>query len=191
MIAATFFFTIHSTLKGWELIFQNVIIGAAIHAPIPTVGGFLKNPDPSKFPDLIKRLEGDSPAGLRGIETFAKWNETLVRNTDYLYLRNDKQYDFLEGDIVNSNGKRMRSDKFLEFMEKVVIPYSQSEGYKFSDTHEDYLVGSLARMNFNKDLLNPELKLMPQIIYHFSRRKIFTTTILLRQLKFCTALTMQ
>ena len=43
-------------------------------------------------------------------------------------------------------------------METVVIPYSQSEGYKFSDTHEDYLVGSLPRMNFNKDLLNERTK---------------------------------
>jgi sulfhydrogenase subunit alpha len=137
---------------------SNIIIGAAIHAPIPTVGGFLKNPDPSKFPDLINRLQEIRPQALRGIETFGKWNETLVRNTDYLYLRNDKQYDFLEGGIVNSNGKRTSSDKFLEFMEKVVIPYSQSEGYKFSDTHEDYFVGSLARMNFNKDLLNPRTK---------------------------------
>lgn len=136
----------------------NVIIGAAVHAPIPTVGGFLKNPDPSKFPDLVSRLEAVRPQVLRGVKTFAEWNEALVRNSDYLYLRNDKQYDFLEGDIVNSNGKRQGSDKFLEFMEKVVIPYSQSEGYKFSDTHEDYLVGALARMNFNKDLLNPRTK---------------------------------
>jgi sulfhydrogenase subunit alpha len=27
-----------------------------------------------------------------------------------------------------------------------------------SDTHKDYLVGSLARLNFNKDLLNPKTK---------------------------------
>lgn len=136
----------------------NAIIGAAIHAPIPTPGGFLKNPDPSVFPNLISRLEAIRPQVIRGIKTFAEWDETLVRNSDYLYLRNDNGYDFLEGDIVNSNGKRQKSDKFLDFMEKVVIPYSQSEGYKFSDTHEDYLVGSLARLNFNKDLLNPRTK---------------------------------
>jgi coenzyme F420-reducing hydrogenase alpha subunit len=40
----------------------------------------------------------------------------------------------------------------------VVIPYSQAEGYVFSDVHEDYLVGSLARINFNKDLLNSRTK---------------------------------
>lgn len=132
----------------------NVIIGAAIHAPIPTVGGFLRNPDQTKFPELIASLEKIRPQVLRGMEIFALWNEVLIRNSDYLYLRNNSLYDFLEGDLVNSSGKRLSKDKFLEFLEKVVIPYSQSEGYKTSDTHEDYLVGALARMNFNKDLLN-------------------------------------
>lgn len=136
----------------------NVIIGAAIHAPIPTVGGFLKNPDVSKFPDLINRLEAIRPQVIRGIKTFAQWPQNLTRNSDYLYIRNDARFDFLEGEIVNSNGKRTPTDKFKEFMEEVVIPYSQSEGYKFSDTHEDYLVGALPRINFNKDLLHERTK---------------------------------
>src|SRR3712207_5689306 len=35
----------------------NAVIGAAIHAPLPTLGGFLRTPEPTKFPDLIARLE--------------------------------------------------------------------------------------------------------------------------------------
>jgi len=133
-------------------------IGAAIHAPIPTVGGFLRNPDPARLSDLSKRLETIRPMVIRGIKTFAQWQERLIRNTDYLYLRNDSDYNFLDGDIVNSAGKRMTSDKFLEFLERIVIPYSHSEGYRFSETHEDYLVGALPRLNYNKDLLNPRTK---------------------------------
>jgi coenzyme F420-reducing hydrogenase alpha subunit len=34
----------------------NTVIGAAIHAPWPTIGGSLKHPDPATFPDLISRL---------------------------------------------------------------------------------------------------------------------------------------
>ena len=132
----------------------NVIIGAAIHAPLPTVGGFLKNPDPTKFPELVARLEAIRPQVLRGIKTFFEWPETLIRNSDYMYLRNDKQFDFLDGDIVNSNGKRTSQNEFMDFLEKVIIPYSQSEGYTLSDTHKDFLVGALPRLNFNKDLLN-------------------------------------
>jgi len=136
----------------------DVIIGAAIHAPYPTVGGFLKLPDQSKFPQLISRLESIRPQILRGIKTFFEYKEVLIRNSDYLCLRNDNGYDFIEGEIVNSSGKKIPESKFHDFLKEVVIPYSQAEGYVFSDSHDDYLVGSLARVNFNKDLLHPRVK---------------------------------
>ncbi len=136
----------------------NVIIGAAIHAPLPTVGGFLRNPDSTKFPDLIARLEAIRPQVLRGIKTFFEWKESFVRNSNYLAVRNEKQFDFLEGDVVNSNGKRIPVTEFKNYLKYVQIPYSQAEGYEFSDTQKDYLVGSLARINLNKDLLHPRTK---------------------------------
>lgn len=137
---------------------SNAIIGAAVHAPIPVMGGFLKLPDPTQFPDLISRLEKIRPQVLRGIKTFFEWDENLVRNSDYLFLRNQQNFDFLAGEIFNSNGQRVPEIEFKNFLETVVIPYSQSEGYVFSDSHEDYLVGALARLNFNRDLLNPRTK---------------------------------
>lgn len=136
----------------------EVIIGAAIHAPFPTVGGFLKIPDQTKFADLITRLEKIRPQVIRGIETFYTWNATLVRNSDYLCLTNKNSYDFLNGEIINSHGKTVPKENFHDFMKSVVIPYSQAEGYVFSDVFEDYFVGSLARLNFNKEKLNPRTK---------------------------------
>lgn len=136
----------------------NVIIGAAIHAPLPTVGGFLRNPDSTKFPDLICRLEAIRPQVLRGIKTFFEWKESFVRNSNYLAVRNESRFDFLEGDVVNSNGKRIPVTDFKNYLKYVQIPYSQAEGYEFSDTQKDYLVGSLARINLNKDLLHPRTK---------------------------------
>lgn len=136
----------------------NVIIGAAIHAPLPTVGGFLKNPDPSKFPDLLERLEAIRPQVLRGIQTFLEWDASLVRNSDYLCLRDDMRFDFLEGDVLNSNGRRISGPEFKEYLQYVQIPHSHAEGYRFSDTQEDYLVGALARLNLNADVLHPRTR---------------------------------
>ena len=133
----------------------NVVIGAAIHAPLPTVGGSLRTPDPAKFPDLISRLEAVRPQVLRVIRPFSEWGVSLMRNVDYLCLRNDARFDFLEGDIVNSNGRRVPAAEFENYLEYVQIPYSHAEGYRFSDTGEDYLVGALARLNLNLDLLHP------------------------------------
>src|ERR687898_798831 len=56
---------------------SNAVVGAAIHAPWPTVGGFLRNPDPTRFPKLIARLEAIRPQVLRGIETFLEWDASL------------------------------------------------------------------------------------------------------------------
>ena len=152
---------------------SNAVAGAAIHAPLPTVGGFLRNPDPAKFSDLIERLESVRPKVLRAIKTFSEWDASLVRNIDYLCLRNDARFDFLEGDIVNSNGRRVPSEEFEHNLEYVQIPYSHAEGYRFSDTDEDYLVGALARLNLNRDLLHPRTDAAPYLsafpsnnIYH-------------------------
>jgi len=137
---------------------SNTVIGAAIHAPWPTVGGFLKNPKQTDFPDLVARLEAIRPKVLRGIDTFLGWEASLVRNTDYLGLRNDTRFDFLEGDVVNSNGRRIARAEFEDYLHYVQIPHSHAEGYRFSDTGEDYLVGALARINLNRDLLHPRTK---------------------------------
>jgi coenzyme F420-reducing hydrogenase alpha subunit len=133
----------------------NAVIGAAIHAPLPTIGGLLRNPDPAKFPELVERLEAARPQALKAIKTFAEWDASLFRNSDYLCLRNEDRFDFLEGDVVNSNGRRVPSDEFKDYLRYVQIPYSHAEGYRFSDTDEDYLVGALARLNLNLDLLHP------------------------------------
>jgi sulfhydrogenase subunit alpha len=137
----------------------NTIVGAAIHAPWPTVGGFLRNPEPTKFPDLVARLEAVRSQVLRGIDTFFGWNASLVRNTDYLGLHNETRFDYLEGDVVvNSNGRRIARSEFKNYLQYVQIPHSHAEGYRFSDTQEDYLVGALARINLSEELLHPRTK---------------------------------
>lgn len=133
---------------------STIIAGAAIHAPLMTIGGFLKMPDSFSFPGLVSQLENLRPLVLRGIEAFASMPDVLIRNSDYLCLRGESDYNFIEGEVINTNGKRVAEEKFHDFMKSVVIPYSQAEGYVFSDTHEDYLVGALSRLNLNKDLLN-------------------------------------
>lgn len=136
----------------------DVVIGAAIHAPFPTIGGFLRTPDASQFPMLVESLQKIRDQVIRGVKTFYDWDAELVRNSDYLCIRNDARFDFIEGDVINSSGKRVKEEQFRDFLNSVVIPYSQAEGYVFSDEHEDYLVGSLARVNLNKDLLHVNTK---------------------------------
>ncbi|HNU76559.1 MAG TPA: nickel-dependent hydrogenase large subunit, partial [bacterium] len=134
---------------------SEVVIGAAIHAPIPTIGGFLKLPDESKFPELLERLGKIRPQVLRGIKAFYDYDASLEQDVDYVALRNESKFDFLEGTLISLDGRKIPPDKFLEHFDVVVVPYSQSEGYVFSDNHGNYVLGALARINLNKDQLNP------------------------------------
>ncbi len=153
---------------------SDVTIGAAIHAPYPTVGGLLKLPDSSKFPELIADLEKIRSQVLRGVKLFFDWKEELIRNSDYLCIRNPDRFDFLEGEVVNSSGKKVPEENFHDFLKSVVIPYSQAEGYVFSDDHEDYLVGSLARINLNKDQLHPKtVESLREILDAFPSNNVF------------------
>jgi coenzyme F420-reducing hydrogenase alpha subunit len=118
-------------------------------------------------------LEKIRPQVIRGINTFAGWDQEMIRNSDYLCIRNPNHFDFLEGEVINSSGKKVPEEQFHDFLKSVVIPYSQAEGYVFSDEHEDYLVGSLARINFNKDQLHPKTKeSIPDVLEMFPSNNI-------------------
>jgi coenzyme F420-reducing hydrogenase alpha subunit len=95
---------------------------------------------------------------LRAISTFFEWDASLVRNSDYLCLRNDARFDFLKGNVVNSNGRRISQAEFRDYLQYVQILHSHGEGCRFSDTDEDYLVGALARLNLNRDVLHPRTR---------------------------------
>ena len=117
--------------------------------------GASEDPGPGEVSGSHRAAGGGASAGAQGDRTFSEWDASLVRNSDYLCLRNDARFDFLEGDIVNSNGRRVSPDEFQNYLQYVQIPHSHAEGYRFSDTDEDYLVGALARLNLNRDLLHP------------------------------------
>ena len=153
---------------------SNAIIGAAIHAPLPTVGGFLKLPDPKQFPAFIERLEAIRSQVIRGIQLFYEWKQEFKRNSDYMCLRGVDRFDFINGHIITSDGLCVPETNFHEMLENVVIPYSHAEGYKLSSVHDDYLVGSLARINLNRDQLHPRtVKDISQYLKFFPSDNIY------------------
>lgn len=131
---------------------STTFAGAAVHAPYPVVGGFLKTPKEDLNP-LIEELKGCREKVLRGMEVFFNWKEVLNRNTDFIALVNDK-FNFLDGKINVDNRKIVSEEDFPTLLSEVVIPYSQSMGYTLKDSKEDFMTGSLARVNLNKASLN-------------------------------------
>src|SRR5215207_8852890 len=75
-----------------------------------------------------------------------------------------------------SYGKRIARSGFDNYLHYVQIPHSHAEGYRFSDTGEDYLVGALARINLNRDLLHPRTKATRHSLFRPFPRTTSTTT---------------
>lgn len=130
--------------------------GRSVHAPFATVGGFTIIPKQQDLDKSIKELEGIRSVVLDLIGLFAKRDFTLERKDLDFAAISDKEYSFLYGDLIRSDGSNIASEKYGEFLEHKTIPYSHASGYKFAG--KVYMVGALARMNLASENLHPQTK---------------------------------
>lgn len=150
---------------------STLIAGKAVHAPYPTVGGFLHVPDEEGIVKTVKELKRVRPAVIDLINLFYEWNERFERETDFVALATG-DYSFIDGEIRSSKGSTVKEKDYMDHLINVVIPYSQAPGFEFEG--EEYMVGALARMNLNKDRLNTGTKKsIPDILKAFPSNNIF------------------
>jgi sulfhydrogenase subunit alpha len=76
-------------------------------------------------------------------------------DTDFVALAT-KDFSFFKGAITDSSGMQTPEDKYWDYLERIVVPYSQATSYKFKGGN--YMVGALARMNLNRDSLHPDTR---------------------------------
>ncbi len=134
---------------------STLIAGKAVHAPYPTVGGFLHAPEKGEIEKTINALRYARPLALDLADMFYEWSEKFERETDFVALTTN-DFSFIEGQINSSHGICVREQDYLDHLIGVVIPYSQASGFEFEG--EEFMVGSLARMNLNKDKLHKDTK---------------------------------
>ena len=135
-----------------------VVGGRSVHAPNPTVGGFLKLPKIDDLKKLQPLLIAIRPKILNLIEIFAKAPFELKAKTQLNFsgLMSDN-FTFLTGMIKNSVGKSLSESEFSNYLEAVIIPYSHARGFKLNGNL--VMVGALARLNLGKDSLHPKTKM--------------------------------
>ncbi len=150
----------------------NIIGGRSVHATHPTIGGFLHFPTKEEVAEAVKKLEAVRPAVLRCIETFKNCSFHLDIDTQYMALISKDGFAFLDGSIKMSDGQVVEEDEYRSHLERVVIPYSQASGYQYKG--KSYLVGSLARLNLDKDSLHPRTKeSVPEALACFPSTNVF------------------
>lgn len=135
---------------------SSLIGGRAVHAPLPMVGGFAKSPTKPEIEKIIAELKAVRPKVELCMKVFADCGFSFERNTHFVSLTND-DFNFLEGDICSTEGMCIPEFALGKHLETIIIPYSQSAGYKIEG--KDFMVGSLARVNLNGKNLHPATRI--------------------------------
>ncbi len=133
----------------------TIIGGRAVHPPNAVIGGFTQFPEHKEIDETIKTLEDNRPRILKIIKLFHDDQTTFKRKTNYVGLINP-DFNFLRGKIKTAYGTIIPEEKYGEHLDRVVLPYSTATAFEWES--EDFMVGALARINLNKQNLNPRTR---------------------------------
>jgi sulfhydrogenase subunit alpha len=143
---------------------SNLIAGRAVHAPFMQVGGFSQEIDATKIAATIQELKNIRQYAMNLAEIFYSAPAELKRDVSFVALAPD-DFSFLEGQIKSVKfednnwipGAAIEEKDYWDHLHNVVIPYSQGSGFEFEGTK--YMVGSLARLNLNRNNLHTNTKI--------------------------------
>lgn len=135
----------------------QAICGRHTHPIAMTVGGFTHFPKTAVLYKLREAIEAIQPDLAETVALYQslKFPE-FERETEYLALRRDDIYGFIDGDVVSSDGGRWPVEEYQSVTNEVIKPHSSAK--HCSNQRESYMVGALARFNLNADLLHPQAK---------------------------------
>ncbi len=134
---------------------SKAVAGRAVHATFAEVGKFSHIPDPEAIKKVIVELKAARSYAIDAIELFYDWDAKLEMETDFVALAT-KDFSFFKGSITDSSGMQTPEDKYWDYLERVVVPYSQATSYKFKGGN--YMVGALSRLNLNREALHPDTR---------------------------------
>lgn len=135
----------------------EVIGGRAIHPISSVIGGFSKAPNKGKLQKLLAMQPQILKTALRLTNLFEKITiPEFSRDTEFICLKNKKEYAVYDGDIISTKGLFIPAQKYA---------YELKE---FQRAHEvvnlvlkdqsPYMVGALARTNNSANQLNKHAK---------------------------------
>ncbi len=121
------------------------------------IGGFYRAPSIDEARDMLKRLK----AALKDAEDLIQWCDSIDIPNDHhdfltVSLKHPNEYPMNEGDIAISDGVTINIADYEQYFKEVHIAHSTALHSYYQD--QPYLVGPLARLNHNHDLLPSSLK---------------------------------
>lgn len=144
-------------LKRLSYSLAELLAGRKTHPLSCVVGGFAKLPKIDELKAIRVRLE-DALADLDvTVELFKTFSiPSFTRETEYIALKDDKEYAFISGLIASTDVGITPVDKYLEVTNEFCVPHSTAKYTK--NKRDSYMVGALARFNLNHDQLLPRAR---------------------------------
>ncbi|MHA1907430.1 MAG: Ni/Fe hydrogenase subunit alpha [Candidatus Thorarchaeota archaeon] len=131
--------------------------GREVHQVTVQVGGFSSYPDKGEL-DKLKQRINDARADLQTcVDVWATLDEIpFERQTEYMAIRRDDEYALVDGEIATLGGIRAPVEDYKQFINERIPDYSFAKAGEMDG--KGFFVGALARLNINKDLLQPFAK---------------------------------
>jgi len=133
----------------------KIISGRHTHPIAMTVGGFTHFPTTAELYELRDRFNDAWVEVDATLELFSTLPiPDFERETEYIALRNEAYYGFIDGDIVSSDGGKWPLRDYKTVTNEKVLPHSSAK--HCSNQRDSYMVGALSRYKLNHDLLHPK-----------------------------------
>ncbi|MCP4537109.1 MAG: Ni/Fe hydrogenase subunit alpha [Chloroflexi bacterium] len=134
-----------------------MIAGRHTHPITIAVGGFTHTPTEAELRDMKAQLEDARADFDASIDLFATlpW-PAFERETEYVSLKKDDEYAFIDGEIVTTDGFSYSIPEYKKVTNEFLMPFSTAKWAKHN--RDSYMVGALARFNNNYDQLHPKAK---------------------------------
>lgn len=134
---------------------SKLVAGRAVHAIYEQIGYFSNIPKTEDVKKTIIELKQVREKVFDLLEILYNCDFNFERKTNFVALCTD-DFSFLEGKIKSIEGVEIEEEDYWDYLNRVVIPYSQATGFKFEG--KEYMVGASARLALNKDSLHKETK---------------------------------
>lgn len=131
--------------------------GRHTHPIAMTVGGFTHFPTSEELYALGQRLEAMRADVDATVELFQGLSfPQFERDTEYLALRKEDEYCFIDGTITSTDGGSWPVEQYRQITNEYTVQHSTAKHTR--NQRQSYMVGALARFNVNHDLLHPRAR---------------------------------
>ncbi|MCJ7561286.1 Ni/Fe hydrogenase subunit alpha [Candidatus Bathyarchaeota archaeon] len=138
---------------------SNLLCGRTTHPQRLIPGGFSKIPSMKELTALREKLKASVPDLQNVAELFKSLAHKLpdfVRETEFIALTKPDEYALYDGNLGSTDTGTAPVGEYLSFTNEYVVPTSTAKRAKH--VRESYMVGALARLNINYDMLSPLAK---------------------------------